>query len=56
MPQDIIVVVFMKKKFTEAIEVFDKIVEKTREIIRPDRSFPRKKIPKRPYYINYKRL
>ena len=56
MPQDIMIGVFMKKKFTEAIEAFDKIVVKTREIIRPDRSFPRKKIPKRPYHMNYKRL
>lgn len=54
--QDIMVGMFIKRKFIQALEAFDEIVENTREIIRPDRSFPRKKIPKRPYHMNYKRL
>ncbi len=56
MTQDIMIGMIIKKQFVIALEAFDKIVEKTREIIRPGRRFPRKKIPKRPYHMNYKRL
>lgn len=56
MTQDIMIGVLIKKQYDKALEAFDKIVEKTREVIRPGRSFPRKKIPKRPYFMNYKRL
>lgn len=56
MTQDILIAVIIKRKFSEALDAFDLIVQKTREIIRPGRSFPRNKIPKRPYSMNYKRL
>jgi hypothetical protein len=46
----------LKNKFEKAIEAFDKIVENTREIIRPGRSFERNKRPKKRYSMNYKRL
>lgn len=56
MLQEILVPIFIKKKITQAISAFDEIVEKTREIIRPDRKFERVKRQKKPYSINYKRL
>ncbi len=56
MTQDIMIGMFIKLKFNEALAAFDNIVSKKREIIRPDRSFIRKKIPKQPYRMNYKRL
>jgi hypothetical protein len=54
--QDILIAVFIRKQYKKALEAFDKIVESTREIIRPDRKIERKKKPKRPYFMNYKRL
>ncbi len=54
--QDILIPVFLKKQFKEAIKAFDKIVFNTREIIRPNRKVVRKKKPKRLYSMNYKRL
>lgn len=56
MTQNIMVGVMIKNQFEKAIEAFDKIVESTREIIRPGRSFERNKRPKKPYSMNYKRL
>lgn len=56
MTMDILVPTFVKKKYREALQAFDQIVEKTREIVRPARSNPREKKPKRPYSMNYKRL
>lgn len=56
MTMDILVPTFVKKKYREALQAFDQIVEKTREIVRPARSNPRDKKPKRPYSMNYKRL
>lgn len=56
MTQDILIAVFLRKQFEKALNAFDKIVEDTREIIRPGRSNPRKKKPKKPYSMNYKRL
>lgn len=53
---DLIIPAFLKKKVQEALKVFDDLVYKTREIIRPNRSVPRKKKPKRPYHMNYKPL
>ena len=38
---------FLKRKFNESLETFDEIVYKTREIVRPDRSEPRPKKPKK---------
>ena len=53
---DMAIPMFLKRKFNESLETFDEIVYKTREIVRPDRSEPRPKKPKKPYSMNYKRL
>lgn len=53
---DILVGLFVKKTIKKALNAFDKLVEETREIIRPGRKVARKKRPKRLYYMNYKRL
>lgn len=54
--QDILIAIFLRKQIKKAIEAFDKIVFNTREIVRPNRKFERKKRVKRPYSMNYKRL
>ena len=56
MTQEILMAVMLRKQFNKALEAFDQIVQKTREIIRPGRSVPRKKMPKRSYSMNYKPL
>lgn len=56
MTQDILISVMIKKQYKKALEAFDNIVIKTREIIRPGRSVPRRMMPKKPYSMNYKRL
>ena len=56
MTQDILISVMIKNQYKKALEAFDDIVEKTREIIRPGRKVPRKIKQKRPYSMNYKRL
>ena len=56
MTQDILIAVFLRRQFNLALNAFDKIVEGTREIIRPGRSNPRNKKPKQLYSMNYKRL
>ncbi|MBN2263728.1 MAG: IS4 family transposase [Prolixibacteraceae bacterium] len=53
---DILVPTFIRKKYKEALQAFDLIVENTREIVRPGRSNPRNKRQKKPYSMNYKRL
>jgi len=53
---DMLIPLFLKKKYTESLEAFDRLVYKTREIVRPGRKEPRPKKPKRPYYMNYKPL
>lgn len=53
---DILVPTFIHKKYKEALHAFDLLVWNTREIIRPGRSNPRSKRPKKPYSMNYKRL
>lgn len=53
---DMLVPIFVHKKYKEAIYAFDLLVWNTREIIRPGRSNPRNKKPKKPYSMNYKRL
>jgi hypothetical protein len=52
----ILIPTFVRKKYTESLAAFDKLVEGTREIIRPDRSNPRNHKQKKPYCMNYKRL
>jgi len=54
--RDILIGVFVKKEVKQALEAFDRIVYKTREIVRPNRSVKRKPKPKRQYHMNYKRL
>lgn len=56
MTMDILIAVIIRKQFRKALNAFDDIVEKTREIIRPGRSFPRNKKLKRTYSMNYKPL
>ena len=46
----------IRKQFQKAIEAFDALVEKTREIVRPGRKHERKHRSKRPYHMNYKPL
>jgi hypothetical protein len=48
--------IFIKKKYKKAITAFDQVLEKTPEIVRPYRSFPRKHIKKKPPSMNYKQL
>jgi len=56
--QDILIGVFLKNQFGQALQAFDRLVENTRGIIRPSRSVPRnmKHETKKPYSMNYKRL
>jgi hypothetical protein len=56
MTRSLLIPLFFKKLVNESIRAFDDIVYKTREIIRPNRSNPRNKKPKRPAYMNYKPL
>lgn len=53
---DMAIPMFLKRKFSESLEAFDEVVYKTREIVRPNRTEPRPKRPKKPYSMNYKRL
>ncbi len=56
MLQSILIPIFIKKKFKKAIEAFDEIVYKTREIIRLNRKNPRNHKPKKLYNMVYKRI
>lgn len=56
MTMDILIPTFIRKRYKEALQAFDMIVENTREIVRPGRSNPRNKKQKKPYSMNYKRL
>jgi len=47
---------FIKNKVKNALEAFDSIVSKTREVIRPGRKVERKKRPKKLYHMNYNPL
>lgn len=53
---DILVPAFVRKKYKESLEAFDELVGQTREIVRPGRSNPKNKKPKKLYSMNYKRL
>jgi hypothetical protein len=50
----ILIGLFIKKLFRNALAVFDRQVEANTEIIRPGRKNPRKKKPPRYYHMNYK--
>ncbi len=54
--RDIIVSIFLKGKLKKALQAYDDIVYKTREIIRKERSNPRNHRQKKPYNMNYKSL
>jgi hypothetical protein len=54
--KEISVKVFIKKIIRPALEALDKILRSTTEIIRPNRKFPRKKVKKKPPFMNYKQL
>jgi hypothetical protein len=56
MTQNILIGSFIKKQFKKALKAFDQIVYNTREIVRPNRSVPRKHGPNKNYSMNYKRL
>lgn len=56
MTSTISVGLFIKKITAPAIDAFDNIVQKTTEVIRLGRKFQRKKMPKKLYHMNYKRL
>ena len=47
---------FLKNKIKEGIAAFDDIVYKSREIVRPNRTNPRKHKPKRQHHMNYKQV
>lgn len=53
---EILIAVFLKNQYHKAIEAFDRIVESTREVVRPNRKNKRNKKPKRTYSMNYKKL
>lgn len=54
--KEITVSLFINKIIQPAINAFDKILEATTEIIRPNRKFVRKKLKKKPPSMNYKQL
>jgi hypothetical protein len=56
MTKDILIAVFIRKDYKKALEAFDDVVYKTREIIRPGRSVERNHRPKKNYSMNYKKL
>lgn len=54
--KEILIPLFLKENFCKAMQCFDEIVYRTREIIRPGRKEERKIKPKRPFRMNYKLL
>jgi hypothetical protein len=56
MTKDILIAVFIRKEYKKALEAFDDVVSKTREIIRSGRSVERNHRQKKPYSMNYKKL
>jgi len=53
---EVFIGLFLREIPHKALEAFDQLVYKTREIIRPNRSEPRKHRQKKPYSMNYKPL
>lgn len=56
MVKEIAYSIFVRKIILPALDAFDKILQATTEIVRPNRKFPRKKIKKKPPSMNYKHL
>lgn len=54
--KEILIAMFIRKEYEKALDAFDEIVFKTREIIRPGRSNERNHRKRRSYYMNYKKL
>ena len=52
--KDNLIQLFFKDVWNKTLAAIDSIIEKTREIIRPERKIPRNHRPKKPHYINYK--
>lgn len=50
------VVIWIHKKCKKVLASLDNILKKTTDIVRPNRSFPRKKNPKKPPPMTYKKL
>lgn len=53
---DMLIPMFIKRKFNDALKAFDQIVYKTREVVRPGRIVPRSKKVKKQFHMNYKRI
>jgi len=56
MTKEVVSSFFIKRIVAPAIRAIDKILESTTEIVRPNRTNPRKKIQKKPPSMNYKKL
>jgi hypothetical protein len=56
MLQNISIGMLLGKAARLALDAYDNILYKTRELIRPGRQNERKKRPKKLHYMNYKRL
>lgn len=56
MLKSILIPIYIKNKFKKAMQAFDELVYKTREIIRLDRKNPRNHKPKKLYNMVYKRI
>ena len=56
MTRDMLVGMFGKRDYQGALNAFDNIVSKTREVIRPHRKNERRHRPKKPYYMNHRPL
>jgi hypothetical protein len=54
--QDLLVPMFIKKKYQQALNTFDDLVYRTREIVRPGRNNPRHHRQKKRHSMSYKRL
>jgi hypothetical protein len=50
------VAIFLKNQVTAALQTIDKILQKTTNLIRPNRKFKRKHVQKKQAAMNYKRL
>ena len=53
---DMMIPMFLKRRFHKCLDAFDDLVFATREIIRPGRVVERNKRPRRLRHMNYKKL
>ncbi|GHT62462.1 hypothetical protein AGMMS50239_15850 [Bacteroidia bacterium] len=56
MTQDILVATFLRQQYEKALQAFDDVVQKTREVIRQGRHVERKMKQKKRFSMNYKKL